>query len=136
MEQEKKYGKLGMFLFLAFAIISIMFATQVYKFVKLGEESINEKRRELLCSDLDYDVENLQYRNNELAFSLVSNDYDTNISIIKVVLDSSEEAHSLIIEPRLMGGDSKVLKISNINLSRSIYVVAEGCDKNGVTKTI
>jgi len=136
MEQEKKYTKLGIFLFVFFIILSSVFAASIYKLIKNLFYGIEEKKNELKCSGLVYGINGISYKSNNLLFLLSSQDYDTNLTKITILSDTSESEYTKIIEPSLKAGESSFIQIKDIPLDKGFYIFLEDCKESKIFKEI
>jgi hypothetical protein len=136
MGEEKKYSKLNMFVFLIFAVLALVFAVQMFKFIRLGTEKINSDNNFFVCENLNYKIDLINYKANSLVFQVGSYDSSVNFTKLIIVSDSEIEKKEILLEPILKNGDSRILKIDDIKINKSYTVYAEGCEKKGVTVSI
>ena len=136
METEKKYSKTKIFLFLIFAILGIVLMAQVVRVIQEGVFTINKKKIELKCVNLNYQINDFSYENNRLVFELLSSDYDTNISKVTLVTDINQEEYVEDIIPSLKGGESHYLINNDIAIEKSVYIYIDDCKEHGLEKKI
>lgn len=136
MESEKKYSKTKIFLFLIFTILGIVLMAQVVRVIQESIFTINIKKNELKCINLNYQINDFSYENNRLVFEILSRDYDTNISKVTIVPDNVEEEYVKDIIPSLKGGESYYLIINDIIIEKSVYIFLNECKEQGLEKEI
>lgn len=136
MESEKKYSKTKIFLFLIFTILGIVLMAQVVRVIQESIFTINIKKNELKCINLNYQINDFSYENNRLVFEILSRDYDTNISKVTIVPDNVEEEYVKDIIPSLKGGESYYLIINDIIIEKSGYIFLNECKDQGLKKEI
>lgn len=136
MESEKKYSKTKIFLFLIFTILGIVLMAQVVRVIQESVFTINIKKNELKCINLNYQINDFSYENNRLVFEILSRDYDTNISKVTIVPDNVEEEYVKDIIPSLKGGESYYLIINDIIIEKSVYIFLNECKEQGLEKEI
>ena len=135
MEDKKRYSKIKMFIFLAFAILGLVLIVQVANIVQDGIQSINEKNVELKCIDLSFEINEFNYENQRISFELLSSDYDTNISKVAILTDFEIE-YEKNFNPSLRGGASQFIIFNNVTLEKSLNIYVNDCKNKGVEKEI
>ena len=66
--------------------------------------------------DLNYDIEPISYKENNLIFEVISKDYDTNITQLTIFPDDENKNYS--VELKLTGGENHIIKIENVTISQ------------------
>jgi len=120
---EKRYSKLKLFLLLVFSIVAIVFVTQLIKFFNSGITTIEQKKKEVTCSNMRYSITDINYKDNVLSFILESKT-PLNITSFTVISDTNQSYTNDIFLKR---GDSTIISIDNINLKNSIKTYANNC---------
>ncbi|NTV23001.1 MAG: hypothetical protein HGA85_01325 [Nanoarchaeota archaeon] len=127
-------SKTKIFLFLAFAIITIVFFTSVVRIVTDLFRGIDTTNSEIKCTDSKYSLINVDYAGDKLRFEL-SNQGKVNISSLTLVTDTGATKVVSVV-PTLIMGDSRFFTLENISIKSSFTYFIGGCEKNKVIKAI
>jgi hypothetical protein len=125
MEEEKKYTKVKIFLFLIFAIFAVMLIATVFRIMQDLFSGINEKTNEYKCNEIDYEVKSITYQTKILSFELRNKETNVNISKISVSVDSSNYEFSASKE--IGFGESLFVKLENVTLNSSFGIIINDC---------
>lgn len=130
--EEKRYTKLGIFIFLFFVIMLLVFSASIINLISGLFQKINQKNQEFKCSDLKYVIkkDSIIYKSNNLIFEVFSQSYDYNITDFKIRSDLSTEAQNFSFDPVLKGGDAKFVQVSNISVDKGFYFTIDNCIQN------
>lgn len=128
--EEKKYTKLGIFLFFFFVVLFIVFSTSTISLISGLFNGISQKNMEFKCTDLSYivDQDSISYKSGNLVFEVSSKNYNTNITKIRVMPDTAEENFSIALSPAIKGGESRYVTIMNISLENGFYIELNDCN--------
>jgi hypothetical protein len=125
MEEEKKYTKVKIFLFLISAIFALILITSVVRIMQDLFSGINEKTNEYKCNELDYDLKSIIYDKNTLSFELRNKEANVNISNIAISADSRD--YEFRAEKEIGQGESLFVKLENITLNSSFSISVNDC---------
>ncbi len=134
MENDKKHNKVKIFMFLVFVILLLVFFVSVVKMIRGIFYRIEQKNAEFRCVGLKYDVDkaSLAYQGNGLLLEIRSRDYGTNITKITILSDADNSPHTAELQPGLMGGEARAVKVNGIMLDKGFYLYANDCtEKRG-----
>ncbi len=128
MEEEKKYTKVKIFLFLVFAIFAVFLIASVVRIIQDLFLGINEKGDEFRCTDFTYSIneKSMSFNEKSLVFELINQDYDINISKITLITDSGERIFTPEKESR--GGNSIFVRFENISIGQDFLVRINDCN--------
>ena len=125
MEGEKKYTKVKLFLLLVFIVLAFIYITQTWKFFNMSTANLAIQNKEFKCQDLNYEIEPISYKGNNLIFEIISKDYDTNITKLTIFPDEGNKNYSINLE--LSGGENQIIRIENITIFENFLIYAESC---------
>jgi hypothetical protein len=125
MEEEKKYTKVKIFLFLIFAVFAVMLIATVARIMQDLFLGINEKTNEYKCNEIDYEVKGITYQNNILSFELRNKEKNVNISKVSVSADSGNYEFSA--DKEIGFGESLFVKLENVKLNSSFGTILNDC---------
>jgi len=126
-KEKKKYSKVKIFLFLIFALFSLILITSIVRIMQDLFTGISEKNSELKCNDLRYsiDKQSIVYSKDNLAFELMNMDYDINISKITVLTGFGD--YEYIPEKEVVAGKSAFVRLENVTLEKGFKVKINSC---------
>lgn len=128
---EHKHSKTKIFIFLIFALVSIVFITDLVRMVRQGINEIETGSRNVICSDFKYNVKDITYTGDILTFMVESSDYDTNITRINILTDINQTSSENTL---IKGGDAQIFKFEDMHIKDNIMIYPNDCD--GFMKTL
>jgi hypothetical protein len=125
MEEEKKYTKVKIFLFLVFAIFAVMLIATIARIMQDLFSGINEKTNEYKCNEIDYEVKGIIYEKNILRFELRNK--ETNVNISKILVSADSGNYEFRAEEGIGQGESLFVKLENVTLNSSFGIFLNDC---------
>jgi hypothetical protein len=129
MSEEKKNTKLSIFLFLAFALLSLFLLVSMVRMIGNFITSIDKNTADLKCTTLNYKFEegSITYSDNKLQFRIQSSSYDMNITKITLLIGDAQEERVFVLDKPLTGGNKKYIVFENVSISNGFYIYPDAC---------
>jgi hypothetical protein len=123
---SSKGNKVKILIFVVFIIVTVVFVTEIFGFLKIGFGTINEKKQELNCKN--YKILESTYLENNLFIEVAA--YGSNLTKITVV-DNNLVEHVKDLQPIITSGTTGNIAFKNIRLEKGYTVYFENCKEYG-----
>jgi len=123
---NNKGNKVKILIFVVFVIVTVVFVTEIFGFLKIGFGTINTKKQELNCKN--YKLIGSTYLNNNLFIEVEA--YGSNLTKITVV-DTNLVEHVKDLSPIILSGTTGNIVFKNITLEKEYTIYFENCKEYG-----
>ena len=110
--------------------MAIVLATEIFNIVNTSFHTINQKKQQLDCRNVN--IVESTYLNNNLMIEISSS--MKNITQVTITTDLDEK-FILNIEP-IYAGETKTITIPNISINQKYQIYAESCVENVIENEI
>jgi len=123
---SSKGNKVKILIFLVFIIVTVVFVTELFGFLKIGFGTINTKKQELNCKNYKI-LESIYFENN---LYIEAEAYGSNLTRITIV-DNNLIEHVKDLSPIIISGTTGNIVFKNITLEKEYTIYFENCKDYG-----